>query len=173
VYIFHSRVRAPLTALLAVLVYVLIHEGGHAVAGIAAGYTVREVSIFSFTPGVILQGHGSAGQQAFIAASGSAMVILLWLGLMGFQGSRPKGLGAELYSFCTGIELLAWFVSAAVYTIAPAQNDVTKFIRLSGASPLLVAGVTALIAAICGWVFFRPVVGPASLDKNALLEKFQ
>ena len=159
-----SWVRVLVTALLTLIVYVAAHEGGHAVAGIAAGYRVTDLSIFSLEPGVMLFGQGSPEVRAAIAVSGSAGVLLLWLGIV-----RRRGLFSQLFGFCAGVELLAWFVSAAIHALAPQGNDVTKFIDLSGANPANVALATLLIAGVCWRVYVRatPAIDGAGQSASA------
>jgi len=54
-----------------------------------------------------------------------------------------------------GIEMLVWFVSSRVRTIAPPNNDVTKFITLSGADPALVAASVGAMALLAATVYSR------------------
>jgi hypothetical protein len=139
-----------ISALLAVFAYVALHEGGHALTAIVLGRTVTEVSLVSLKPHVVLQGQATTSEQAIVAAGGSGVVILLWFAFMLLRGSYPVGFLTNCASFLAGIEMLAWFVSSCVHTFAPPNNDVTKFITLSGADPALVAvsvGAMALLAA--------------------------
>lgn len=136
--------------MVAVFVYVTLHEGGHALVGIVLGRTVTEVSLVSLKPHVVLEGQATAPEQAMVAAGGSGLVILLWFAFMLLRSSHPAGFLTYCASFFAGIEMLAWFVSSCVHTIAPPNNDVTKFITLSGADPALVAasvGAMALLSA--------------------------
>jgi hypothetical protein len=106
----------------------------------------------SLEPHVVLQGQATTSEQAIVAAGGSGVVIFLWFAFMLLRGSYPAGFLTDCASFLAGIEMLVWFVSSRVRTIAPPNNDVTKFITLSGADPALVAasvGAMALLAATC------------------------
>jgi hypothetical protein len=151
-----------LCALLGVLAYISVHEGGHALAALATGRTVTDVTIFSLTPHVNLTGHSTAAEDAFAAAAGSGMVVALWLAYMLLRPGRRHTLVGDGAGFFAGIELLAWFASSATHSIAPPQNDVTKFITYSGIHPGVVAVVVACVAigaaclyfqaAICCWV---------------------
>jgi hypothetical protein len=138
-------------ALLAVLAYISVHEGGHVLAAVATGQTVTDVTLLSLTPHVSLRGPSTAAEDAFAAAAGSGLVIALWFVYMVVRRDRRASIASEGAAFFTGIELLAWFVSSATHTVAPEQNDVTKFIEYSGVHPGLVAFAVMCvsIAAVC------------------------
>jgi hypothetical protein len=144
-----------ISALLAVFAYVALHEGGHALTVIVLGRTVTEVSLISSTPHVLIQGQASASEQAIVAAGGSGLVLFLWFAFMLLRSSHSAGFLTECASFFAGIEMLAWFVSSCVRTIAPSNNDVTKFITLSGAVPALVAASVGAMALLAATVYAR------------------
>jgi hypothetical protein len=139
-------------------VYISVHEGGHALAAIVTGRTVTDVTIFSLTPHVSLAGQSTAAEDAFAAAAGSGLVVAVWFAYMVLRPSRRQTLVADGAGFFAGIELLAWFASAVTHTIAPPQNDVTKFITCSGFHPAMVAVVVACVAAGAACLYFRVAI---------------
>ena len=144
-----------ISALLAVFAYVAVHEGGHALTAIILGQTVTEVSLVSLKPHVVLQGQATALEEAIVAAGGSGLVIFLWFAFMLLRSSRPAAFLTDCAFFFAGIEMLAWFVSSRVHTIAPPNNDVTKFITLSGATPASVAVTVGAMAVLAVTVYAR------------------
>lgn len=157
-----------ISALLAVFAYVALHEGGHALTAIVLGRTVTEVSLVSLKPHVVLQGQATASGQAIVAAGGSGLVIFVWFAFMLLRSSHPAGFLTDCASFFAGIEMLAWFVSSCVHTIAPPNNDVTKFITLSGAAPALVAASVGAMALLAATVYARRG-SPTPLLRDLLL----
>jgi hypothetical protein len=144
-----------ISALLAVFAYIALHKGGHALTAILLGRTVTEFSLVSLKPHVLLQGQATASEQAIVAAAGSGFVIILWFAFMLLRHARSSGFLMDCASFFAGIEMVAWFVSSCVHTIAPPNNDVTKFIMLSGVAPIFVAGTVGVMALLAGFVYAR------------------
>lgn len=143
-----------LCALLGVLAYIGVHEAGHALAAISTGRTVTKIRMLSLTPHVALRGPSTPASDAFAASAGSGLVVALWFAYTAIYRNRRSTLLCEGFTFFAAIELLAWFVSALVHTTAPPNNDVTKFINVSGLSPASVAFAVAAIALAAAQVKF-------------------
>jgi hypothetical protein len=147
--------RLGLCGLLAVLVYVCAHEGGHVLAALATGRSVVDVTLLSLTPRISLAGSSTAAQDAFAAAAGSGLVVLIataWALV-----SRRVTFGSQAAGFFAGIELLAWFVSAAVHSFAAPGNDVTKFIVFSGLGSGWVVLAVGCVGGVFAFLRFSPV----------------
>src|SRR5450759_2969470 len=149
-----------LIALGVALAYTVLHEGGHALAGLAFGGTVREIDVNFFNLGahVNIDGSFSRYQEAVINVSGAALPFLVWLVLtfaLPKEGS-PLVLWAKfIASAGTLCSLLAWVVIPFLYikNDAPAGDDVTRFLANSGLPPLAVA-FGALVLFVGGWFLF-------------------
>jgi len=160
----HSRIMlVGFTLLIAVLValgYTILHEGGHALAGLAFGGRVEEfdVNFLNLGAHVRMTGGFSRFQNAVINVSGVGLPLLSWLVLMLLlpkQCSSPLQWTKFITSAGTLCSLLAWVIIPLLYlnNRAPAGDDVTKFIGNSGLPPLSVA-FTALAFFIGGWMLF-------------------
>jgi hypothetical protein len=160
----HSRIKlVGFTLLIAVLValgYTILHEGGHALAGLAFGGSVKEFDVNFLNMGahVRMTGGFSRFQNAVINVSGVGLPLLSWLVLMLLlpkQCSPPLQWTKFITSAGTLCSLLAWVILPLLYlnNSAPAGDDVTKFIGNSGLPPLLVT-FTALAFFIGGWTLF-------------------
>jgi hypothetical protein len=143
------------------LVYIYLHEGGHALAGLAFGGGITEfsVNIFNFLGAhVNITGNFSRYQYAVINLSGVGVPLLTWLVLFLLlpKENSPLVYWTKLIaSVGTLFTLIAWIIIPLLYLqdIAPAGDDVTKFILNSRLPPLLVTfGALALF--IVGWVLF-------------------
>ncbi|MGZ6346646.1 MAG: M50 family metallopeptidase [Anaerolineales bacterium] len=157
------------------LAYTILHEGGHALAGLAFGGTVREIDVNFFNLGahVSIDGSFSRYQEAGINVSGAALPLLVWLVLilaLPKKGS-PLVLGTKfLATTGTLCSLLAWVVIPFLYlkNDAPAGDDVTRFLANSGLPPLAVAfGALALF--VSGWFLFAQCFPGTRLVWNDLL----
>ncbi len=147
-----------LSALGIALAYTLLHEGGHALAGLAFGGRVTEIDLNFLNLGahVNLDGVFSRSQEAVINVSGLALPLLVWLVLI---LALPKN-GSPLVlwikfiaSAGTLCSLLAWVIIPFLYlnNTAPAGDDVTRFLANSSLPPLAVAFGT-LACFIAGWI---------------------
>jgi len=150
-----------LIALAVTLVYTTLHEGGHALTGLAFGGRITEFSVNFFNllgAHVNIDGNFSRSQNAVINVSGVGLPLLTWLALV-LALPKKGGLLVQWAKFIATVgtlfTLLAWVVIPFLYlkNIAPAGDDVTKFIANSGLPPLAVAfGALSLFAG--GWLLF-------------------
>jgi hypothetical protein len=121
-----------------ILTCVVLHEAGHALAGIATGGKIVHFEVFSLRPKVRVRG-GAADADSFRALAGSGLVVAAWLVMTVATLKRPRGLAMQTASFFCGIELLAWTLSAALHPFTPQRNDAGLFLALSGVNPAAVA----------------------------------
>ena len=142
------------------LLYTSLHEGGHALAGLAFGGRITDFNVNFFNLGahVGIDGNFTAPQSAAINAAGVSLPLLAWFVLMVALPKRDSFLLQWIRIVSTmGFlnTLLAWIVLPFLYlsNSAPPFDDVTQFIRHSGFPPLAVA-FTALLAYAAGWVLF-------------------
>jgi hypothetical protein len=142
------------------LVYTILHEGGHALAGLAFGGQVREVDVNFFNLGahVNIGGSFSRSQNAVINVSGMGLPLLVWLILMLAlpKKSSPLVLWTKfIASAGTLCSLLAWVIIPLFYlkNDAPTGDDVTRFLVNSGLPPLAVT-FSALVFFAGGWFMF-------------------
>lgn len=155
-----------LIALAVTLVYTTLHEGGHALAGLAFGGRITEFTVNFFNllgAHVNIDGDFSHSQNAVINISGVGLPLLAWLVLvlvLPQKGSPLVHWTKFVASIGTLSTLLAWVIIPFLYlkNSAPAGDDVTKFIANSGLPPLLVA-FSALALFLGGWFLFALRIG--------------
>jgi hypothetical protein len=154
---------AGLTLLIALgvaLTYTVLHEGGHALAGLVFGGRIGEVDLNFFNLGahVNIDGSFTRFQEAVINVSGVGLPVLVWLVLILAlsKNGTPMILWTKfIASAGTLCSLLAWVVIPFFYlkNNAPISDDVTRFLANSGLPPLEVAFV-ALALFTSGWLLF-------------------
>jgi hypothetical protein len=149
-----------LIALAVALAYTTLHEGGHALAGLAFGGRIGEFNINFFNLGahVNIDGGFSRSQNAVINVSGAGLPLLAWLVLilaLPKKGSPLVQWTKFIASAGTLFTLLAWVIIPFLYlkNSAPVGDDVTKFIANSGLLPLAVA-FSSLTLFAGGWLLF-------------------
>jgi hypothetical protein len=142
------------------LAYTTLHEGGHALAGLAFGGRVTDFNVNFFDLGahVGLGGDFSRAQNAVINVSGVTLPLLAWLALILLLPRRDGFLllwTKIILSMGTLNTLLAWIILPilALNGNAPPGDDVTRFLSNSGLHPLAVAAGAALLY-IAGWTLF-------------------
>jgi hypothetical protein len=149
-----------LVALGVALGYTVLHEGGHALAGLAFGGRIGEIDLNFFNLGahVNIDGNFTRQQQAGINVSGACLPLLVWLVLV-FSLSKKGNYLVHWTSFIasagTLCSLLAWVAIPFFYlkNNAPAGDDVTRFLANSGLPPLAVS-FAALALFITGWFLY-------------------
>ena len=161
-----GRLSSVVWFVLAVLViiqaYLLLHELGHALAGMAVGTTVTGVDarLWSDRPHVSYgSGSASQGQRAFTTAAGTLLPLIVGLAAL---FARPRRLPARYAVIRIGVAagalagLLPWLVLPwpAMHASAP-NDDTVRFTLQSGWPPALVVGLAALVlvgaAAVVWW----------------------
>ena len=150
--------------------YLLLHEGGHALAAVAVGgrVTTLDARPWSSRPHAAYDLAGvTDGQRAFIAAAGTLLPLAAWLALIVAVPRRLPTLLALVRLFASmGVlgSLAPWLVLPwdAMQASAPG-DDVVRFARWSGWPPALTAGLT-LVAMVGGFVLlWRRTGGAAQL----------
>ena len=154
-----------LILLMAALLYTTLHEGGHALAGMAFGGRIADFNVNFFNLGahVGIDGNFTIKQQAVINIAGAALPVLIWFILMLVL---PKKADMVLqwikviFTMAFLNSLLAWIVIPILYlsNTAPPSDDVTRFISRHGLPPLAVAG-GALALCVLGWGLFALRLG--------------
>ncbi len=146
-----------LTVLAFVQVYLLLHEGGHALAAVAVGGTVRTVDARPWST----RPHASYdlddvtdGQRAFVSAGGTLLPLAAWAAAVVASPRTLPPLVALVRSIVSlGIlaGLAPWIVLPwpALHASAPG-DDVVRFAQKSGWPPALIAGLA--LAGIVGGV---------------------
>lgn len=148
--------------------YALLHEGGHALAAVVMGGTVRTVDARMWSPrahaAYDLPG-ATDGQRALVTAAGTLLPLALWAALV---AALPRSLPPTLALARTFVSigmlagLLPWLVLPwrALHAAAP-RDDVVRFTQTSGWPPALVAGL-ALAAMLGGLALLWRTGGLAS-----------
>jgi len=148
-----------LVAFFLVFLYTTLHESGHALAGLLAGGSVRQVNVnfFDLSAHAVLDGDFTRAQQALISVSGWALPVLAYLFFLLLSHRSREPLLAALRwvgGACVLGSTLPWVVLPLVYLGGgrPA-DDVTSFLGYSGLPPLAAAlGFAALVAAGVGLI---------------------
>lgn len=135
--------------LVSIFVYVVIHESGHALVAALCGASNVRISVISAHTWWI-GGSFTAVTEALCSAAGVVLpVCVSWVAMLFYSKSR-KSLIYHLAYFCFCIiaasSVLAWVLHPVCSMLAPLpeSDDVTKFLNVSGISPVIVA-VTAVI----------------------------
>lgn len=161
----------PILVVLAfVQAYALLHEGGHALAAMAVGGTVRTVDARSWSPrphaAYDLPG-ATDGQRAFVTAAGALLPLAIWAALVAVL---PRALPPTLALARTFVSLgmlaglLPWMVLPwrAMHASAPG-DDIVRFTQTSGWPPAVVAAA-ALALMVGGFaLLWRRAGGVAQL----------
>ncbi|MDE6625972.1 MAG: hypothetical protein K2K56_06350 [Lachnospiraceae bacterium] len=135
--------------LVSIVMYIIIHESGHALVAALCGANNVKISILSsitwYTGGSF-----TAITEALFNVAGIVLpVCVSWISMF-FYSKRCKNLVYYMAYVCfyiiTTASVLAW-VFLPVYSMfapSPENDDVTKFLNISGISPVIVS-LTAVI----------------------------
>lgn len=144
--------------LLAVLLlYTFLHEGGHALLGLAFGGRLTDFSVrfWDLSAHAGLQGNFSAWQRSLISLGGVGLPLLasvLFLALTPKKADLVLEWFRLLGAAFAFNALLAWIVTPFLYMAGRAPgDDSTSFLDHSSMPPLLVASF-ALVIYLWGWV---------------------
>lgn len=154
----HVRiVVALIVGALVLQMYVLLHEGGHAIAGMAFGGTLTslEVAFWDFGAHVGFRESFSGWRRSLISVAGTAMPLLAWLAFILVMPRRTGAVAGWLKlvaSAGTLNTLLPWIVIPLAGR-RPPGDDVTHFLENAGLVPWSVAAVVS-IAYVSGWILF-------------------
>ena len=142
-----------LTPALVIVVYMTLHEAGHALAITAAGGQVTDF-VLGVNAHVGFTGVGlSLADEAWIRVSGVLLPLLVLVPFAALCPARLPGLllrGAQLVTVISfAATLVPWVVIPLVslVTAPPAGDDVTLFLQTSGLPALVLSASTALTLA--------------------------
>lgn len=146
----------------AMLIYPALHEFGHAVAAVIFGGRVHSIGITAFRAYARISGTFTPYERAVINVSGFAFPYILWFIFIITVPKEcpPLVKGLKLYSSVSVIATtLPWIVIPFIYNMGkvPQTDDVTKFLRNSGASPAIVALVFLLIFTVSVVLFLKKI----------------
>ena len=134
--------------------YIVLHEGGHALVAAACGARITRFSIL----GAYMQYEGGvftpAALSLFHAAGVGLPVLVLVVWMLAYRGGAA-GVFYRIFSFLALLlplgALLAWVAVPVLdaFGKAPQGDDVTRFIHSSGLSPWTVLSGAVLLLAGC------------------------
>ena len=134
--------------------YILLHEGGHALAAISCGARITEFSIL----GAYMRYEGgrfTAVTLSLFHAAGMLLPVILAVVYMLAYRSGSRSVFYRIFSFFVLLmpvgSILGWVVVPVLCLLgeAPGTDDAAKFIESSGLSPWIVLGGAALLFAGC------------------------
>ena len=134
--------------------YILLHEGGHALAAISCGARITEFSIL----GAYMRYEGgrfTAMTLSLFHAAGTLLPVILAVVYMLAYRSGSRSVFYRIFSFFALLmpvgSILGWVVVPVLCLLgeAPGTDDAAKFIESSGLSPWIVLGGAALLFAGC------------------------
>ena len=134
--------------------YILLHEGGHALAAVSCGARITEFSIL----GAYMRYEGgrfTAVTLSLFHAAGTLLPVILAVVYMLAYRSGSRSVFYRIFSFFALLmpvgSILGWVVVPVLCLLgeAPGTDDAAKFIESSGLSPWIVLGVAALLFAGC------------------------
>ncbi len=132
--------------------YVMLHEAGHALAVLAFGGELTYFSINLFDARIGHHGEFTAFQTAIINVAGAGLPYLTWLVFMivvPMSSRKPFLEYAKTYSVMVLVSLFAWLFIPLLYEfgMAPAGDDVTKFLDASVLNGYLVSFLVLILVA--------------------------
>jgi len=138
---------------LALLLYIILHEGGHALVGILCGAKVIEFNILDAY--VVCEG-GNFDQitSALFNLAGMLFPLMIsWIYLVFYQKQWTVAfyrIFSAIFIIATTCSTVAWVVVPIIYLVgAPNPNDdIVKFIEITGISPILLSGVALILIGI-------------------------
>ncbi len=134
--------------------YILLHEGGHALTAVLCGARVTRFSILdasmSYEGGTF-----TAASSSLLNAAGMLLPVLLSVVYMLTYRKGAISIPYRIFSFMFLLvpvcSVLAWVIVPVLYLAgkAPQNDDVTKFINHSGLSPWAVLTASILLFVFC------------------------
>ena len=143
------------SALLAIFLYIILHEGGHMIVMLSAGATITDFSILTaHVSGV--GGNYTNASDLWLQANGALLPVIVSFIYMLFYKKESRSMFYHIFSYMFCLipvgSLFAWVIIPFVYMQgnAPAGDDVTKFLYnfTHDYHPLLVSAVAVLIIAV-------------------------
>ena len=134
--------------------YILLHEGGHALAAISCGARITAFSIL-WAYMRYEGGRSTAVTLSLFHAAGMLLPVILAVVYMLAYRSGSRTVFSRIFSFFALLmpvgSILGWVVVPVLCLLgeAPGTDDAAKFIESSGLSPWIVLGGAALLFAGC------------------------
>ena len=141
-------------------VYILLHEGGHALIALLCGARITEFNVL----GAYMRYEGGTFSQAGLSLfhiGGMLLPLLVSVIYMLTYRSKTTSIFYRIFSFISLLfpigAVLAWVIVPLLYLSgqAPVDDDVTKFINSSGLSPWLVFLGAILLFAGCVFIALK------------------
>ncbi|MEN4010791.1 MAG: M50 family metallopeptidase [Chloroflexota bacterium] len=131
-----------------VLLYTFLHEGGHALVAWLSGGKVFtfDINFFNLGAHITATPHTNLPAQIANSLAGMALPVLAWFVFI-LSVARRGSLALEVLkigaSAAVLASMLAWVIIPLAFAGggAPANDDVTGFLRLSGINPYLAAAL--------------------------------
>ena len=143
------------SALLSIIIYIILHEGGHMIVMLSAGATITDFSILTaHVSGV--GGNYTNASDLWLHANGALLPVIVSFVYMLFYKKEGRSMFYHIFSYMFCLipvgSLFAWVIIPFVYMQgnAPAGDDVTKFLYnfTHDYHALLVSAVAVLIIAV-------------------------
>lgn len=144
----------------AMLLYILLHEGGHALTAALCGAKIIE---FNILEGYVMTEGGRFSEMTlalFYAAGMLAPVIVFTIHLMLY----PRGTDRAFYRIFSAVFTGMILFSIGVWIVVPVQymtgranpnDDVTQFIETLKISPLIIVALAGLLMSIYVWAVWK------------------
>ena len=146
--------------LIAVPLYILLHEGGHGLVEVLCGARITDFSIL----GAYMRYEGGVFSPLALSlfhAAGMLLPVLLSVVYMLAYRTERTGVFYRIFSFVSLLipvgSLLAWVIVPVLYMAGqvPPDDDVTKLISSSGLSPWIVLLGAIALFAVCLSIAWR------------------
>jgi len=143
------------SALIVILLYIILHEGGHLIVMLSAGATITEFSILTaHVSGV--GGNYTNVSDLWLHANGALFPVIMSFVYILFYKKESKSMFYRIFSYMFCLipvaSLFAWIIIPFLYMQgnAPAGDDVTKFLYnfTHDYHPLFVSAIATLIIAV-------------------------
>lgn len=142
---------ACISALLALLLYILLHELGHMIVMLYAGAAITDFSILTAHVSAV-GGDYNNFTDLWLNANGALFPVTI-AAIYAVLYQKNKGRFYKIFSFVfimgSTISLLAWTIIPLIYIQgnAPSNEDVTKFLESFSQQyhPLIVSAVSLLL----------------------------
>lgn len=142
------------------ILYIFLHESGHALVSLACGAKITAFSIIgAYTSSI--GGTFNVVTSSLNSAAGMLLPVLVSFFYMLFYRKECGNVYYVFFSFYFVIassgSILAWIIVPLTYLAgnAPVADDVTKFLSVSGISPILVMIFAFLLFAISILLAFK------------------
>lgn len=150
-----------ITSILILYFYTLLHEGGHALAGLISNGRVDKM-VLGLNARVYIEGaRFTPFTESLFSLSGVLMPVLFLMISLAFYSHKIKNSIVQIsyilfYTSVSG-SLLAWlFVPLlSLFTSIPVNDDITKFLNISGLHPIILSSVTIVLFSFLLYVGYR------------------